>query len=188
MTHIPDWKNISYLKNGSDRQQKAYRVLTDIGIMNILSAYDPILTGTIPIGIDIASSDLDIICNSSDLQKIQLLITNHFGNYVSFSDNLSDDVYVASFIADGFEIEVFAQTTPSLLQNAYRHMVVEYRLLILAGERLRDEIIRLKEEGYKTEPAFGQLLGLSGPFEELLHMESLSDEDLTALLVEKGYA
>ena len=78
----------------------------------------------------------------------------------------------ASFRVAGFDIEIFGQDIPTQRQNAYRHMVLEHRLLRERGESFRQEIIRLKQQGYKTEPAFARLLGIEGdPYSGLLALE-----------------
>ena len=48
-------------------------------------------------------------------------------------------------------------------------MVIEDYLLRERGEEFRKEIIKLKQSGYKTEPAFCHLLGIDGdPYEGLI--------------------
>ncbi len=48
-------------------------------------------------------------------------------------------------------------------------MMKEHHLLIAKGEEFRQEIIRLKSSGYKTEPTFCKALGIAGdPYLELL--------------------
>ncbi|HRF37192.1 MAG TPA: DUF4269 domain-containing protein, partial [Saprospiraceae bacterium] len=59
------------------------------------------------------------------------------------------------------------------LQNAYRHLLIEARLLEERGPEFRQQIIELKQQGVKTEPAFARLLGLEGDaYEALLRLES----------------
>jgi len=187
MSNHHDWQDITYLKYGNPRQIQAHNVLTDLNIMSILEKYNPILTGTIPIGIDIPSSDLDIICQVSDFENFRSLVNAYWSNLTSFTNALTQDAYVASFKHHGFEIEIFAQNIPTLQQNAYRHMIVEYRILNLANLKFKDEIIKLKLSGYKTEPAFGKLLNLYNPFEELLKLEKYNDEELISLIHQNGY-
>ena len=57
-----NWYNIEYLLSGNHKQKTAYKILKEIDIFNILKSYNPILVGTIPINIDLDTSDLDIIC------------------------------------------------------------------------------------------------------------------------------
>ena len=67
------------------------------------------------------------------------------------------------------EIEIFGQNVPTELQNGYKHMIIEDKILQSRDENFRLEIIKLKQNGYKTEPAFAFLLGLNGdPYAELL--------------------
>lgn len=56
-----DFTEIDYLKNGNERQKKAYEILTKYRILEKMKDYSPILAGTVPIEIDIKGSDLDII-------------------------------------------------------------------------------------------------------------------------------
>lgn len=60
---------INYLASGNDKQKLAYEAITNLGIMDSLAEYHPVLCGTIPIGIDIAGSDLDIIMEVSDFKR-----------------------------------------------------------------------------------------------------------------------
>lgn len=167
--------NISYLQSGNEKQAKAYQVITDHQILEKLVAYKPILVGTIPINIDIENSDLDIICEVSDKNEFIDRLIAGFGSEKDFSvmESPKFEAIKANFIVDGFEIEIFGQNVPAAQQNAYRHMLIEYKLLLEKGEAFRQEIISLKKQGYKTEPAFAKLLGINGnAYEELLKLAS----------------
>lgn len=163
---MTDFTNIQYLQNGSKKQIQAFKVLSQNKILFNLSEFDPILVGTIPINIDIENSDLDIICywknKSNFIEKLKVT----FGNQSEFKiretliDN--DETVVANFKIEGFEMEVFGQNIPTKNQNGYKHMIIEHQILKTKGENFRLEIIKLKQNGYKTEPAFALLLGLKG--------------------------
>jgi Domain of unknown function (DUF4269) len=172
-----NFDNIGYLQHGNNRQRHAYAVLTNSKIFSKLKQFDPILVGTIPINIDIENSDLDIICSFANEQEFQKSITDNFSNEENFSirelPNLNTFAIVANFFLDGFEIEIFGQTIPIRQQFAYRHMIVEHNLLNKYGEAFRQQIIELKRQGLKTEPAFGIALDLTGdPYKELLKFET----------------
>lgn len=168
-----DFTTPEYLKTGHTKQIRAYEVLTQNKILSQLAEFDPILVGTIPINIAIENSDLDIICYWKDKTHfIEKLITV-FGNEPEFTIRETminnHESIIANFKKAAFEIEIFGQNIPVQNQNGYRHMIVEYKILQLKGEKFRLEIIKLKQEGYKTEPAFGLLLGLKDdPYLELL--------------------
>lgn len=168
-----DFTNIEYLKSGTARQQHAYEVLSMHQVLEKLAAFDPILTGTIPINIDIETSDLDIICHFTNPVLFQKSVRHFFGRekrYKEFTPNHPGAV-AASFWLDDFEIEIFGQSIPTQQQAAYRHMLIEHKILIEKGEAFRQQIIELKKHGYKTEPAFGKLLGIDGNvYEELLRL------------------
>lgn len=171
-----NFDTIDYLKNGNIKQQKAFKVLTQHKVMEQLIPFAPILVGTIPIEIDIESSDLDIICQWSDKQSFIDFLTNHFGHFVDFKQWSREvhqhDAVIASFMIEDFEIEIFGQNLATKDQFAYRHMMIEHQLLLKYGEAFKAEIIALKKAGLKTEPAFAKLLGLEGdPYLELLKVE-----------------
>lgn len=91
----------------------------------------------------------------------------------SFTIKNKSLIVVANFFIDDFEIEIFGQNIPTKEQFAYRHLIIEHQLLNEYGEEFRKQIIELKKQGYKTEPAFGLALGLTGdPYFELLKFES----------------
>ena len=129
--------------------------------------------GTIPIDIAIENSDLDIICywkNKTDfIEKINFFFEKE-ARFTIREIFINDrDSVVANFKIENFEIEVFGQNIPTKDQNGYRHMLIENEILQSKGNDFRLEIIKLKQNGYKTEPAFAHLLGLKGdPYATLL--------------------
>ncbi|AEA45231.1 DUF4269 domain-containing protein [Fluviicola taffensis] len=183
---IRDFENIDYLKSGNARQRSAYEILTKYEIITLLKAFNPILVGTIPINIDLETSDLDIICKYSDKNSFIELMKGLFGNKEGFlvGKRSEYDAIVCHFWLDGFEIEIFAQDIPTKHQNGYRHMLIEYKLLVEKGESFRLKIIELKKQGHKTEPAFGIALELKGdPYKELVEL-FLMDERRQLILAE----
>lgn len=177
--------SIEYLQEGGAFQQYCYKTLISLNILNDLSAYEPVLVGTIPIGLNIEGSDADIACCSDELDAFKEFIILKYGSLPGFSDRLTEKVYVASFQYNSLPIEIYAENRRAIEQNGYRHMLVEWRLLNLAGEKFREEIIRLKREGYKTEPAFGRLLHLDEPYSQLLLLSDKADSDLLKLIPSK---
>lgn len=168
-----DFTNIEYLKTGNPRQIQAYKTLTQNKVLEFLSEFDPILVGTIPINIDIENSDLDIVCYWKNKTEFIDKASATFKNKSEFkiqeiTINEHESV-IANFKINDFEIELFGQNIPTKDQNGYKHMIIEHQILESKGENFRLEIINLKQNGYKTEPAFGKLLGLkSNPYLELL--------------------
>ncbi|HEX5657526.1 MAG TPA: DUF4269 domain-containing protein [Polyangiales bacterium] len=138
-----------------------------------LAPYKPTLVGTFPLGLQVEGSDLDLVCEAHDLDAFERVVSA-FG-----APQRARDASVTRFAIAGVPVEVFAQPVPVTEQLAFRHMVIEGRLLMLFGEPLRAQVLALKRAGVKTEPAFAQVLGLSGdPYTELLTLELLSREQL----------
>jgi len=169
-----DFTRIDYLKDGNERQKRAYEILTKYRVFEKLKDYSPILAGTVPLEIDVKGSDLDLIF------EVDLKFEQDFLDDLLFSQLMPQDVEVEypningekcitlNFMLEGFPIEVFGQNKPTTEQNAYLHMVSEYKILQEKGEKFKQKIIELKKQGIKTEPAFGMLLGLENPYEDLL--------------------
>lgn len=169
-----NFDNLDYLKNGNPKQKRVYEVLTKNRVMDILSSFDPLLVGTIPICIDIEDSDLDIICCYQNKNEFIKLIKDSFSDAQHFkvkeAIHQQEQAVVANFRIDDFDVEIFGQQIPTREQNAYRHMLIEHQLLCERGEDFRQRIVELKQKGYKTEPAFALMLGLKGdPYSELLN-------------------
>ncbi|MGF7056423.1 DUF4269 domain-containing protein [Brassicibacter mesophilus] len=184
---MKEFTNIEYLSQGSEKQKKAFRAINNLKIMEILKEYNPILTGTIPIDIDIENSDLDIICEAYNPQKFEQILIKEFGKFSEFTvvTRLVDGIAstVCSFEYDGFIFEVFAQPIKSTHQNAYKHMVVESRIMKIIGQRSKQEIRALKRNGYKTEPAFGVYLRISeNPYDFLKAIYEWNDNELKEYL------
>lgn len=171
-----DFKNINYLKYGTERQKLAFDEIKKYKILEKLRKYNPILTGTIPIRIDLPESDLDIICECEDHLEFSKFLSQEFSKFDRFKvyTVLQDEVKstIAEFKTNSFEFEIFGQNIASEKQNAYRHMIIENWILNEKGAEFREKVIKLKSNGMKTEPAFAKLLGLTGnPYSELLKLE-----------------
>lgn len=174
-----DFTNINYLQHGNTRQQKAYAALVELDIFHLLSEYHPILTGTIPIAIDLAESDLDIICQCDDQLAFSNDLEKHFGHYECFQTsnaiNRNQECTSVTFNAHGFSFDIFGQNEVTTQQYAYRHMLIEYQLLFSRGPEFRRQILQLKKQGIKTEAAFAEVLGLEGdPYEVLLELNKIN--------------
>ncbi len=166
------FNSLEILKIGNEKQKRAYKALVNLGILKDLARYVPVLCGTFPLGIDIEGSDLDIIMDVKDFNKFERKVHMLYGNLDYFKQKrltIRDKaVSKANFLYDGFEFELFGQSQPVDRQYAYLHMVIE-NYILKESPQLREKVINLKNQGYKTEPAFCEILGLNGdPYEMLL--------------------
>lgn len=166
-----DFTKLDYLKIGNEKQIRAHEVLTKYKIFDILDYYSPILAGTIPIEIDIEESDLDIICEVKDKVEFEKFLIQAFKDFdlkIEILNINNEKSLVCNFKLEEFPIEIFGQNKPTTQQNAYLHMIAEYKILQEKGEEFKQKIIDLKKQRMKTEPAFGKLLHLENPYEDLL--------------------
>ncbi|MNI29001.1 hypothetical protein D3C73_828060 [compost metagenome] len=183
---IDEWKSIEYLKSGTPTQMEVYQLLKKHKLLELLQDYSPILVGTVPIGIHIHSSDLDIICEVRNFEKFEEAVEAHFQHLADFSfiRRVVEGIerVKINFTVEGWPIEIFGQNKSTHEQNGFVHMVIEDRMLKLYGMEFKEQIIKLKSKGVKTEPAFAHILQLEGdPYLTLLEMSSWTDEELRIL-------
>ena len=159
------------------------RVLAESNLGHVLAPFDGVLAGTFPIGLNLPHSDLDILWEFFDQAHFVRVISLALGHMPGW--RIKQTVYqtrpsvITAFELGDYRVEVFAQPCPVWFQNAYRHMVVERRLLRLGGEPLRKRILALKKSGASTEEAFAQELGLEGcPYQNLYNLSFLTVEEL----------
>lgn len=191
-TPLPDFRAWSWLAGGSTDQRRAHAVLTRDRLFDRLAPWDAALAGTFPLDIAIAGSDLDILVHAPDPDALAPLLDREFGRESDYARRLirvaDGPALVAGFTLDRLPVEIFVQAVPVDQQMAWRHMLVEARLLALHPP-LRPQIRALKAAGMKTEPAFCHLLGLEGDaYATLLTLENIDNSALYHLLAGCGAA
>lgn len=127
------FKDVEYLKVGNLKQKQSYKILKNIKIFKILEEFNPILVGTIPIGVDVDKSDLDIVCeinlkNKDSLKNISTKNFSQFKNFKIINTFSTTGVIVINFFVDDMEIEIYASKVSSFETNGYRHMIIEERI------------------------------------------------------------
>jgi len=159
--------------------------------MRALAEFDPHLAGTLPLGVDLPTSDLDILCHAAEPEAFAVVLWAAFSGETEFSLRQwvsADRPVIASFIAQGWPFQVFGQKKPVKEQNGWRHFIVERRLLRLGGPTFRTGIMRERSRGAKTEPAFATVLRLKGdPYLAILDLEGCDNGRLTDLLLRAGF-
>lgn len=160
------------IRNGNQKQRKAFEAIDRLGILREFSSYTPLLCGTIPLDIDHEQSDLDMVLEAENLEELANQLKETYSQFESFTQKRivarGREVLVTNFFYEGFEFELFAQNQVAHEQYGYLHMVIEYRILQVRPE-WKDTIKELKQQGTKTEPAFCEMLGLDGdPYEKLI--------------------
>lgn len=167
------FERLDYLLEGTKKQKEAYEAITELQLLGYLKEYQPILCGTLPLEIYIEGSDLDIIMEVHHFPLFEEKVQKLFGHCQGFTlkRTLIRDVLCvkANFYYDGFEFELFGQPQPVFHQYAYLHMIIEY-FILKADPTVKEQVVNLKKQGLKTEPAFCEVLGIDGdPYEELIN-------------------
>ena len=168
------------------REQLGRMVLADLRLFERLLPYTPFLAGTIPLGVDLEASDLDILCEAHDLDALATVLGYEYGGLEGFTlrqgESRGTGYLVCGFLYGGFAVEVFAQPLPVQEQYGWLHFEAERRLLALVGDDAREAIRELKRSGLKTEPAFAHYFGLTGdPYEALAQLAGAREEQLVGV-------
>lgn len=169
---------------------EAQEFLERAGLYRLLAPFDPVLAGTIPLGIETPDSDLDILCEVADHDAFSHRVHQSFSSYPEFSlysaAACDPPATVCTFLCGPWRVELFGQSQPVQRQNAFRHMIAEARLLLMAGEPAVTALRSLKLGGLPTEAAFGMYFGIPGdPYQSLLELYTASDELLRAVALRK---
>src|SRR5688500_2261573 len=130
--------------------------MIELDLLSHLGEFDPVLAGTLPLGLENEQSDLDILCYDESLDSYAEVVKFAYGNKYDFAINYTTKndlpTAICTFRTQGLPVEHYAQARPTEQQNAYLHMVAEARLLREGGEEAVRVIRDLKQEGMKTEP------------------------------------
>lgn len=162
-----------------------------LSILATLSHYDPHVAGTPPLGLDVPTNDIDILCYAPDLNLFALHIWEAFSSSADFRIwqwRGDDKAVIAAFRADGWQFELFGQAKPVEQQRDWRHFLVEQRLIRLGGKSFVEAVMAFRKNGMKTEPAFAAALDIEGdPYELLFDIGSLDEHALIGFLHKAGY-
>ncbi|GAA1182181.1 DUF4269 domain-containing protein [Nesterenkonia xinjiangensis] len=153
------------------RLHAATVLLDTLGLDDLDGVHEWALAGTLPIGVDVEGSDLDVLIHAEDIDAVHQAMRGRFAHRAGFATwrHSREDAWCAAFEEEGFLVELFIQAMPVAQQRAHRHMLAERRLLRAHGTPLRDQVRALKSQGIKTEPAFARALGIPGdPYTALL--------------------
>lgn len=150
-----------------ENKAELYEWLRKSQFLENLSVWQPIISGSLPLGLSLPSSDLDILLYSANIDQASVDISKALAH-------ITDLVWHPAYPSHGgngllgkveeapLPIEIFLCDTPVLQQNSHRHLLTEYLYLVREGEQLRNKVLRLKSDGKNTEEAFALALGLTG--------------------------
>ncbi len=176
-----------YQKSPTDVQKRALEGLSKLNLFHDLKEFKPVFAGTIPLDIDIQSSDINIICEVTEFIRYQTRLRECFERQKNF---IITETYNAvarnstcRFDAHTFRVEIHGEKKTIQKQNLFQYLIAEAKLLEIGGDAARAEIRRIKRNGHKTEPAFAEYFKIKGnAFDELVKLSTLSVEEIKTRL------
>ena len=151
-------------------------------VLDVLSAFDPRVVGTLPLGLSVPGSDVDIVCHASEPTVLAEAIWAHYRScdgFALYQWLAQGRPLMARFEWGGWPFEVFGDHRPVDQQRGWQHFEIERRLLALDDGRLRKAVARQRSEGIKTEQAIEAVLGINGdPYLVLLDLVAETDAQL----------
>jgi hypothetical protein len=140
------------------------------------------VVGTLPLGLAVPGSDIDIVCHASEPIALTETIWAHYRScdgFVLYQWLAEGRPLIARFEWGGWPFEVFGDWRPVDQQRGWLHFEIERRLLSLDDGRLWKAVAWQRSQGIKTEPAFATVLGISGdPYLGLLDLAGETDAQL----------
>lgn len=172
-----------------EAQTKIFHALKNSNVLQVFKNNSPLVAGTFPLGLSQENSDLDILVGMADLDLAEQELVKNFSKHDQFTVAKTlisnEPTVIANFVFEQVPFEIFIQKIPAAEQQAYRHFLIEEKLLKLGGRALFEKIKKLRKSGLKTEPAFAQVLKLSGDsYLELLKLQKSPYQHLQSLLNE----
>lgn len=166
-------------------------VLAASGVLDLLAGFDPRIAGTLPLGVSLPGSDIDILCHAPDPDEVAKRLWDARERLPALNLRrwtTGHRPLVAGSNLGDWLVEVFASPVEVDWQEGWRHFVAEEWLLELGGEALREAVMALRQGGAKTEPAFAAALGLRGdPYAELSRLSHAPDAELREALILGGF-
>lgn len=156
-----------------------YSAIAKSKILHHFKEYNPLIAGTFPLAINVEGSDVDVLLEVLDFEVLSESLKAHYGHCAGFEITFAEvdslQTLICHFTFDQVPFEVFAQYKSPVRQTAYRHFLIEERLLKLHGELFREQVLKTRMNGLKTEPAFAEVLKLKGdPYQALLDLQKKS--------------
>lgn len=177
-------KSLEHIIN-IEKNNTLIEFLNESKILTKLKEFSPCLSGTIPLDINTIESDVDILLEGTSAVYFIKTVQKHFSDWNGFSIRETEHqglpTVVVNFSFHSLPIELFFQNKSVFKQQANQHFLIEGRLIKILGPEFKQKIKKLKSEGVKTEPAFGQVLNLKEPYRELIELNLKSDKEILNL-------
>ena len=108
-------------------------------VLELLDGFDPRVVGTLPLGLAVATSDIDIVCHAADLNAFAEMLWEQYRDFRRFQMQQWTSKrrpIVARFHLGDWVFELFGDAHLVGQRPAWRHFDLERRLLRLDDGRL----------------------------------------------------
>ncbi|MGY4314884.1 hypothetical protein ACVWW1_004211 [Bradyrhizobium sp. JR3.5] len=134
--------------------------VTSSAVMELLKPFDPRIVGTLPLGLAVPGSDIDIVCHAPDPNAFADIVWTHCqsaDDFVLYRWAKGTCPAIARFVWDGWPFELFGDQRPVNQQQGWIHFEAERRLLALDNGRLRRAVGKLRADGLKDRACVRRL-------------------------------
>lgn len=163
-------------------------MVSELRLFEIFQNHEPFIAGTIPLAIDGPESDIDFLVSVVNHDEFIQICESHFSGLTDFEiyqgHQNGADYSLCRFKHRSFPFEIYAAYESTFQQNGFVHFQVEEKILKYGPVEWRDEVIKLKTEGLKTEPAFAKLLNQNeeDPYQFLSKLQKKSIRELRDII------
>ncbi|WP_206685331.1 DUF4269 domain-containing protein [Bradyrhizobium uaiense] len=105
--------------------------VTSSAVMELLKPFDPRVVGTLPLGLAVPGSDIDIVCHAPDPDLFADAVWTHYqsaDDFILYRWVSGTRPAIARFVLDGWPFELFGDQDPVEQQRGWIHFEVERRL------------------------------------------------------------
>lgn len=145
-----------------EERPKMAILVSELRLFEMFKDNQPFIAGTVPLAIDLPNADLDFLVTFADPNEFKLMCQQGFALLPEFeitTGEINDMQYsLCRFSYRGIPVEIFCSSLSTFRQNGFLHFNAEEKLLKYGPPSWQQEILKLKERGYKTEAAFARLL------------------------------
>lgn len=167
-----------------EKRPKFAIIVTELKLFEIFKDHEPFIGGTIPLGIDLPESDIDFLVTFPTHFDFKNLCTAQFSGNPDFAMSQGHangaDYSLCQFTYRRVKIEIYSSVTTTFEQNGFQHYQIEEKLLKYGVLEWQNEVIKLKSQGLKTEPAFARLLN-KDDVDSYLYLKQLQKKPIQEL-------
>lgn len=171
-----------------EKRPKFAMLVTELRLFEIFKDSEPFIAGTIPLSIDGRDADLDFLVSGTGHEEFTKVCSDSFGSCLEFSISQGHangaDYSLCSFLYREVPVEIFSSVNSTYTQNGFLHFQIEEKLLKYGVIDWQTNVIKLKADGLKTEPAFARLLKQEAvdPYKYLLDLQRKPIRELREII------